>query len=325
MSLVSGHSRERAAAIARIRSEIRSGVKFAFCYSESSTMPYALTDPHHLPSHGEMDLRFFRKLAGVGVPVGVFYRDAQWRLPAPGLGFLGKAKRRAALWFYRREWRTIQEVATKVFVPSAEFGRWMESEGECRWQELPPGCLLHHGARPAARKYAMAYVGGILGPIYDISPYVELAARLPELRFLLVCRESEWKTWQGRGSLPPNMELRFAQGEGLDALLDEASLFSLLVKPSEYFSIAMPVKLFDAMGRDLPLVASAGTAAAAFVAREGLGWVVASAEEAASLVTRLCAPGGSELAAAEARVAKVAGRHTWRRRAAAVAEELGKP
>ncbi|MDC4646009.1 hypothetical protein OHV73_19385, partial [Acinetobacter baumannii] len=49
VDLVTGYSRERRLAINEIKRKIKNGHQYSFVYSESSTMPTALTDPHHLP------------------------------------------------------------------------------------------------------------------------------------------------------------------------------------------------------------------------------------------------------------------------------------
>jgi hypothetical protein len=49
--VVAGDARQRRRQIQVVMNAIRAGTRFEFCYSESSTMPTTLTEPHHLPTH----------------------------------------------------------------------------------------------------------------------------------------------------------------------------------------------------------------------------------------------------------------------------------
>lgn len=320
---MTGPYEERRASARRIEAALASGLVYDFCYSESSTMPYALTEPHHLPIHGDFDLDFLAKLRGHGIPLGIFYRDAQWRLEAAGLGPLGVAKRRFARCYYLRELRRIKRLADLLYVPSREFAAWMGLETLEGLRLLPPGAVRRARKAKLRRGYAMAYVGGVTGPIYDIGPFLETARLSPDRRFLLVCREAEGARLS-RGEVPANVELRSASGEELDALLEDCEYFGILVRPTPYFSLAMPVKLYEALGRGMPIIASEGTAAAGFIAREGAGWLVPSASEAARLLDRLDSGAEAEKAEIARSAALAAERNSWECRASQVAEELSR-
>ena len=50
-----------------------------FLYSESSTMPTSLTEPHHMPTHPFLDFSFFYFCKRNGIKIGLFYRDIYWK------------------------------------------------------------------------------------------------------------------------------------------------------------------------------------------------------------------------------------------------------
>jgi glycosyltransferase involved in cell wall biosynthesis len=112
-----------------------------------------------------------------------------------------------------------------------------------------------------------------------------------------------------------------AQGDALGALYGSAEIFLLFWRPGEYLDITISVKVFEALGHGVPIVTTAGTEAARFVEREGIGWVVSTETELTNLLMRLQAD-PSEIASKRARALAVRTRHTWIVRARKVAEVL---
>jgi hypothetical protein len=111
-----------------------------FVYSESSTLPPALTEPDHIPRWPAIDSRLLRACHRTGVPVGVFYRDAHWRR-GDFRRQVGAVRYRLALPFYHAELRLYRAAATRIFVPSLAFGRTLPHV--CRLS----GCLARAAAR----------------------------------------------------------------------------------------------------------------------------------------------------------------------------------
>jgi hypothetical protein len=321
---VSGFASSRRLTMSRVMRSHEDGKRYEFCYSETSTMPYALTEPHHLPVHGEMDLNFLEGLKARGVPVAVFYRDAQWLLPDYLKSGIQGIARLAAKAVYVRELKRLRAIADVLYVPSSEFAEWLGLPDNRRVRELPPGCEVGRVRRARGdRRYAGLYVGGVTPPIYDPTPFLELASLLPGERFLLVCRDDEWDALQGRVKALANVDRISAASDGLDEAFEDSDTFAIMMGGTEYFSLAMPVKLFDAIGRGIPILAIKGSAAASFIEKEGLGWTVGSAAEAASVISALKTEQGKiELEAVAAGVHAAAQRHTWISRAVQVASDM---
>ena len=84
----------------------------------------------------------------------------------------------------------------------------------------------------------------------------------------------------------------------------------------------MPVKLFESIGHGLPLVASDGTEAARFIAREGIGWLASTAEEFGHMLAHL-RDNRQEIRRVRRHIIdNVRARHTWQKRAETVAGAL---
>ena len=112
------------------------------------------------------------------------------------------------------------------------------------------------------------------------------------------------------------------RGEDLDPYYARAGAGVLAMRPVEYRAFAAPVKLFEYIGRSLPVLASQGTYVGDFVARTGTGWTLPYDREAiAGLLARLVADPGAA-AGARAAVRGARGRHTWEARARQAAQAL---
>jgi glycosyltransferase involved in cell wall biosynthesis len=322
-----GFGAERARAAARVREQLRAGVRFDFAYAESSTMPTPLTDPHHLPLRPRLDFALFRDLRRHGVPVGLFYRDIHWRFD--------NYREHTAWWkrvvsvpfYFYEAWQHGRSL-DYLFLPSLRMLPYLPSRWPAeRVSALPPGCVEEGRATPALREVGgplrMLYVGGVTPPLYDLRVMLDVADRTPGLQLTLCCRAPEWDRVARRYQLSGSGGVRVvhAQGEALGELYASAELFLLFWRPSEYLDITISVKVFEALGHGVPIVTTAGTEAARFVEREGIGWVISTETELTSLLTRLRSD-PSEIATKRARTLEVRTRHTWIARARTAAAML---
>lgn len=322
VTTITGTAAERHAAMIETRKALSAGRRYDFCYFENSTMPSALTESHHLPIRGEMDLSFLESLKYFGIPIGAFYRDAQWKLPRSEVASTARWKRRIAEIFYKRELHALIENADILYVPSMEFAEWLKLPDRICTSALPPGAEVKPLSAESSGEFAMMYVGGVSGPIYDIRPFLRLVEKLPDEKFLIVCREAEWKNLAVREKIPENLIVKHAHSSELDGLYAKADLFSIIMGHTDYFDLAMPIKLFDALGRGIPIVASSGTASAEFVKSQGIGWVVDTIDEAAEKIRFLRGKGKVELNAVKSGLSGIAMKNSWESRAYQVANEL---
>jgi glycosyltransferase involved in cell wall biosynthesis len=325
--VVDGTAAQRRRAIASVDAELRKGTRFAFTYGESSTMPTALTEPHHLPVRPFMDFAFFRRLRGGGTPVGLFYRDVHWRFEEYRQR-VPWHKRAAAVTFYHQEWQLYRRTLDHLFLPSLCMAATLPSAWpEQRLSALPPGCelseqpgLTHHSY---SGKLRLLYVGGVTPPHYDLRPMVDIVQRTDGVALTLCCRAEEWALASSYYAtvLGDCVEVVHAKGNSLNAHYAAADVFLLYWRPDEYLDFAMPVKVLEAIGNRLPVITTAGTEAARFVEQEGVGWIVATDAELRSLLSRLRT---DRRPLAEKRAALMASRerNSWQARARCVAATL---
>lgn len=324
---VVGFGAARARAAARIREQLRAGVRFEFAYAESSTMPTPLTDPHHLPLRPRLDFALFRDLRRHGVPVGLFYRDIHWRFGNYREHTAGWKRAVSVPFYFYEAWQHGRSL-DHLFLPSLRMLPYLPSRWPAeRVSALPPGCVEDGCVAPVPREAGaplrMLYVGGVTPPLYDLRVMLEVADRTPGLKLTLCCRAGEWDQAVHRYPLSGSGGVRVvhAQGEALGELYGSAELFLLFWHPSEYLDITISVKVFEALGHGVPIVTTAGTEAARFVEREGIGWVVSTETELTSLLMRLRSD-PSEIGRKRARTLEVRARHTWIVRARTAAAVL---
>lgn len=323
VDIVSGYSQERKFAIESIKNKVRSGFKYEFVYSESSTMPTILTDPHHLPLHPCLDFGFFRFCVSHQIPIGLFYRDIYWLFEGYGekLNPLKVIAAKIGYWYdlfiYRR-------YLTRLFLPSIEMGRYIPLISPDNFTALPPA----HGVTEAicernfSNPLRLFYVGG-MSDHYQIHKLFSAVSHRSDVELTVCTRETEWDAVKSEYlPLPENIDIVHKSGEAMEELLDAAHVVVLFVKPQEYWEFAAPVKLYEYLGHIKPIIASEGTLAGKFVSENYLGWTVQYSEKKLHALLDRLINKPEVLDEIRIQMESVAKLHTWKARALQVAQEL---
>lgn len=323
---VAGYTKERSRLAAEVRYAIRCGVRFDFCYSESSTMPMTMTNPNHLPTRPFLDVGFFRSLRRSGVPVGQFLRDIYWVFPnyRESLPFF---KLRAALAAYEWDMRTLRHHVDRVFLPSLKVGEYINL-GNVPISALEPG---HGHAEPLPgpeEGVSLFYVGGI-GPGYKLH---ELFAAVKQAReeknldvHLTVClRSEEWDAVKHEYEqwACPAIEVVHGHGNGLREYFERSNIAAIVVDLDEYWKLGVPVKLYEYIGAGKPVMVTKGSLAGDMVESMELGWTVDNSPDAVVELLERLANDPQEIQQVRARVLAQRDAHTWLERARQAVEEL---
>ncbi|MCI1748594.1 MAG: glycosyl transferase [Acidipropionibacterium sp.] len=280
--LVAGTAAQRRRQMRIVDDAVARGVRFDFCYSESSTMPTALTEAHHLPTHPVEDFAFLARLRRHGVPVGLFYRDIHWRFPMYGKG-LSPVRRRAALAMYHYDLAAYGRCLDVIFLPSLQMAEYVDLPSTVKLAELPPGHdIVEEPTAAAPHPLSLFYVGGF-GDNYRMDRLLEAVHGLPQVHLTVCTRPEEWDAarprvgqWAG-----DNVEVVHAQGSRqLAPHFARCNVATLAVEPQPYWTFAAPLKLYEYIGNGKPILASEGTLAGSRVADGGLGWTVPYTVEA---------------------------------------------
>lgn len=276
---VTGRAAERRVAIRRVLADLDAGGRFDFCYSESSTMPTAMTEPNHLPLHPVMDLAFLARLRRRGVRVGLFYRDIYWQF-GYGEG-MNPAQKYAALAMYRFDLAAYADATDVLYLPSLQMAPYADPHRRLVTRALPPG--HDRTEMPPVRTthpLRLVYVGGI-GSHYRLDPVVAALRELPQVQLTICTREDEWvRARPSYEPVPPNVTVVHRSGEGLRELYDQANVAVVFSEPTAYRQFAMPVKFAEYVGNGLPVLATEGSLSGDLVTAGGFGWTIPYTTEA---------------------------------------------
>ncbi|WP_262000689.1 glycosyltransferase [Microbacterium sp. Mcb102] len=321
--VVSGYSRERRRRIAEVKRRIRAGDQPAFVYSESSTMPSALTDPRHIPLRPFMDERFLRWCRTRGMRVGLYYRDVYWRFPEY-VQNVGRLLSTATKTLYRADLRGYRSAVDVLYLQSLRMAEHLPVANRGQVRTLPPGAERVEVGSPVSGPVSLLYVGGIGDAYYRMHEAFRGVGLAADARLVVCTRESEWRDVEaGYASVRgPESQVVHRSGEQLDELYADAHLGVLFMEPVAYRDFVLPFKLFEYVGRGKPVVATEGTLVGDFVTEHGIGWAVPyRAESLAELLDRLDAD-PEELHAMQERVRVLRESHSWEARAQQVADDL---
>lgn len=323
-----GSAQERKQAIEQVQRNLSNGVHYEFLYSESSTMPTILTERRRFAVNPFLDYGFFRMCHRAGIPSGLFYRDAQWLL---------KGYRQHTTW-YRHAIRTVgwvldlwvyRQWIDVLFLPHMAMRKhlWVWPERK-RVQDLPPGAQIAPTGDLPDRPLKLLYVGSVHPLLHDISNLLEGVGRAAEagtdVQLTLCCPEEQWRDrpatyaeWQGDW-----LHVVHASGDQLPALYQQNQLAMLYLVPIPYYQLAVPIKLYEAIGYGRPVIAIEGTAFGDLIEENGCGWSLPAEPQAlASFLFRLQSE-PARIREATHVTRSIQHEHTWKARAEQAAATL---
>ena len=286
---ITGFSHKRRELIKEFKAQVKAGAKYSFMYAESSTMPMLLTDPHHYPLHPFMDYGFFKYLRSIGVKLGLFLCDIYWKFNTYGR-VLPFWKKFAAMQLYEYDIRQYSRLLDKFYLPSLRMLEHLTPPSRLRQiaSELPPGCenLIVPARDYEGRDFRkdplkIFYVGGI-GAHYQFLELAKAVSMTDNCELTICCRDFEWE--KVKDDFAPFMCGRIhvvhkTAGE-LEPFYSEADICSLIFDMIQLCIFARPVKSFEYLSHEIPVLCIKGQAAADFAEETGTGWSMDySAEE----------------------------------------------
>ncbi len=318
VDVISGYSKERKRNIKKILDKIASGVKYDFCYSESSTMPTLLTEKNHLPRLDIPDFRFFKLCKKNSIPIRLFYRDIYWRFDdyykQVGLkGYIAK-------FFYEYDVCQYLKYLDTLYVPCMKMLDYIPRLRKLHCEELPSGCLIQDINQNEKMTNTSIYVGGV-GNHYDLHKMINTYSRMKNEKLLLCVRSDDWKSEQNRYNVSDNIQIIHASGEELKKWYSYPNKAMLFVEPSIYWGFAIPYKLFEYMGWGLPIIASDNTAVGSYVREHNIGWTISYTEDSLEELLKYLSEHPEELIEKQIALRKVALDNTWQKRCEQIARE----
>lgn len=319
---VTGYAKERKKKINNIKKRIQNGETFDFLYSESSTQPTLLTEKNHLPKYPFLDFGFFKFCKKYGIKIGLFYRDIYWLFSEYGQE-LSFWKRNIAKFFYKYDLKKYNELVDIVYVPSMQMAKYIPIVNQNKFKALPPGHDDYEFfvAKNITDKIELLYIGG-LGSHYQMHKLFTVVKKFPKIHFTLCTRENEWQNAKSEYELSENISIVHKSGDELKELYANADVAMLFVKPQEYWEFAAPVKLYEYIGKEKPIIASKGTLAGKFVEENNIGWTIEYKEKALEKLFKKLLEELAEAKLKQENIQLLKIKHSWEARAKTVEKDL---
>jgi hypothetical protein len=321
VSLVMGDVGKRKRQISSIKAEIEKGIEFEFVYSESSTMPTALTEKHHFPKNPFLDFRFLRYCKNQNLKVGLFYRDIHWGFSQykEKVSFF---KRQITTIFYKYDLVMYKSFVEILYLPSVKMFDYIPFNFKGSVKALPPGVVEIENSEYVKRsaELSVIYVGG-LGGGYDLRLFGMVMNEQSNIRLNLCTREKEWQN-NKKDYGNSNIIVHHESGDGLAKIYEQSSIASLFVFPSVYWDFVMAIKLFEYIAYRKPIIAVKGTAVGEFIENNDIGWVVDYEKEVLVDLLAHLKQNSDEIELKRANMCRVGNENTWTSRASQVADEL---
>ncbi len=321
VDVVMGYVKERKEQIKNIKKNIKQGVKYDFLYSESSTMPTALTEKHHLPIAPFLDFNFFNFCKKNNIKIGLFYRDVYWAFDEykKSISFF---KRSLAKFFYKYDLRKYTKILDRFYLPSIQMYDFVPIEVNTV-DELPPA-VEKRNYKPIIEdtKLSFIYVGG-LGDLYDLTLFVRVLNTTSNTKLNLCTRQREWEKNKVKYADFKNcIDVFHIKGKELDSIYNKSSIAIYFVKPDIIWGFAMGVKLFEYIAFRKPIIAVKGTAVGNFVQKNNIGWTIEYTEEALQKILNKLQSTPEIIQEKIKNIEKIIPENTWEARAKQVKEDL---
>lgn len=233
---------------------------YEFCYVEPPAGPIFNFCDHLL-------LLYISKIKKV--PVGLFYRDAYWKF-AEWYELKG-IKKIIINTMHKFDWMIIKKVCKRIFFPTKTMGDLFEFPDK---EALPPGCELIQCNKSNSSEIEIIYVGGV-SEQYGGKLLLEALDKInneKKMNLHLVCRKEEVKNIE-QYIKKPWLTLYHASGEELKEIYSKANLTIIPRKVDFYMDFAMPVKLFEYISYELPIISTNCREVANFISSNEIGFI----------------------------------------------------
>lgn len=323
--VISGYGAERKRRFRQLKYEVSRGKKYAFMYSENSTMPNLLTERDHMPRYPFLEKSIFRFCKKNHIPVGLFYRDIDWKF----------SHYRKTVSFYKRcitiplYWYDLivyNKYIDILYLPSLEMGKYVPYKGKIK--RLPPGInkkniIVYEKNMNENRKMKLFYVGGV-GGRYDLTKLIEGMRQCDFAELTICCYEEQWNEWlKSTGiKMPSNIKVVQGHGKELEKHYREADIGVLFINTNGYIKMAMPIKLFEYMQYQLPVIATGNCTMGDFVEENEIGWTIPYQVQEFVRILSYLKQNHEDYRYKCQKISEAIEKHTWSARALSVSYDL---
>lgn len=299
--VICGYCNERKERIKELKCNIKNGYHYEFMYTESSSIPTLLTQPHHYPTHPFMDFSFFSYIKKQGIKIGLFYRDIHWKFnifkPFTYRKILAPIKKYMYLAFYKYDILQYKRLIDCFYLPSMTMAEIIGSKRLKKISSLllPASdnlCIKRkdYSKRDFTEKPLHIFYVGNISEHYHLMEILKAVSRTEHCTMTLCCNEQIWLNQKEEFEpyLADNIHIIHKNSDELEPYYEEADIGSILLEHNSYMDMAIPFKSFEYLAHEIPAIATADTAIGDFIETNGIGWTIPyNAEAAHELLKRI--------------------------------------
>jgi len=280
---ITGTAAERNRQIKELKRRIELGENYDFLYSESSTLPMQLTESHHLPTHPLTDVKLFALAKRKGIPIGLFYRDFYWAFPE--IHRFGKIKTYYANFFHKLDLKIYNHYLNIIYFPGDQYDKLLKKikylDDKLEFHFLPSGVDLSYQHYDSPNNY-FAYIGEIEPQRHNLKVLMQTFNLFPQYELRICIPEKSWEKNKSyyEQFLSPNIKILHLVNEEAQDFLSYAKYAFFYFPDDEYRNYALPYKLFEYVGHNLPIICNESDYSGALVKKLGIGYPIPHSVEA---------------------------------------------
>lgn len=219
------------------------------------------------------DYWLLQAFKAAGSPIAIYVRDAH-QLFATYAKVVSKKVALLSKLSFAHELRTIKKLADVIYVPSAPFADLINFHNT---QVLPPGCSSEVIKTPAYQSVHFSYWGG-LGHVYQFTDYLNeiegITNIADKLSFYVRRADFEQLTPPAQQQLAALAKINTEKSREEIIHSTSGSVGLCVFDDIPYLRYASPVKFWDYISANCPVIVSANLPVAALVEEHNIGWVV---------------------------------------------------
>lgn len=276
VELIEGDLNKRKKKIKELKNRINKGEKFDFVYSESSTMPNALTEKHHLPLNPFLDHFFLIFCKKQNIKIGLFYRDIYWMYP--DLYNVPFFKKQVSTLFYRLDLFFYKKYVNTLYLPSLRMNKCIK-EYDFNIEQLAPGTddiiVTDKNVKKnfSEKEIILFYVGGV-SKLYNFRFVIKAIEKLPFVKLIICTRKADWEVERNNFPLNDNVEIVHESGNRLKDRFSQVDICLSTFEYHDYWDFAIGVKNFEYIANLKPIIATKKTEVGDLVDKNEIGWTI---------------------------------------------------
>jgi glycosyltransferase involved in cell wall biosynthesis len=244
---------------------------------------YCYIEPSTYPCH-PIDYLMFIYIKSLNIPVGLFYRDMYHKFPE--LFNKKGIKKMELLIRYKFDWSIYKIISKTIFFPSDSMAKYFKFDNKAA---LPPaGDILN--TKKESLQYNVIYVGGV-SKRYGTDKLLEAMQIVNDtfkrINLILVCRDYD-DTFFKKYENEEWLSIKHVSGEELEQFYSKSDVAIIPIQENEYHNFAVPIKLFEYLSYNMPIITTNCFETARFVRNNQIGIVTNdNAQELAEAIIKL--------------------------------------